>query len=219
MPDEANHAGTDDLTDFELIESEVQPFHIGNRTRSTALLAWFLETVWRLEAEDASDSICDGGGDKGIDAIHVDEDAKEITIFQAKRRSADHLTQGDNDLKNFIGTAAYFDGPEGIDALLESAPNEEVRRLVDRLALRSRLEDADYGVRRCSLRMHGWIMPAPTISPPVEITHLSLMHGRATGCRGSQREPRHFESALSRSPSRPRLLQWLLSCLRGFVWQ
>lgn len=147
VTEEVADEGRQTQTDFDLLEEEIAPFHIGNRTRSTALLAWFLETVWRLEPEDASDSICDGGGDKGIDAIHVDEDAQEITVFQAKRRSGEHQTQGDNDLKNFIGTATYFEGPEGIDALLQSGPNEELRNLVDRLSLRSRLENADHGVR------------------------------------------------------------------------
>ncbi len=133
--------------EYELIEAEVALFHVGNRTRSTALLAWFLEAVWRLDPEEASDAICDGGGDKGIDAIHVDDDVKEITVFQAKHRTASHLTQGDNDLKNLVGTVTYLDGPEGIDALLASAPNDELRRLVARLDLRAKLEAGDYGVR------------------------------------------------------------------------
>lgn len=134
-------------SDFGLIEGEVDLFHVGNRTRSTALLAWFLETVWRLEPEEASDAICDGGGDKGIDALHVDDDVKEITVLQSKHRSADHLTQGDNDLKNLVGTAVYFDGPDGVDALLSSGPNDELRRLVERLDLRKKLADGDYTVR------------------------------------------------------------------------
>jgi hypothetical protein len=130
-----------------LLESETGLHHVGNRTRSTALLAWFLETVWRLEPEEASDSICDGGGDKGIDALHVDEDVKEITVLQAKHRTAAHLTQGDNDLKNLVGTATYFEAPEGVDALLASGPNEELRMLVERLEVRSKLEAGDYNVR------------------------------------------------------------------------
>lgn len=138
---------TDANSDFVLIEEEIGRFHVGNRTRSSALLAWFLETVWRLEPEDASDSICDGGGDKGIDALHVDEDLKEITVLQAKHRSAPHLTQGDNDLKNFVGTATYFEGPEGVDALLASGPNLELQLLVERLGVRSKLEQGDYAVR------------------------------------------------------------------------
>ena len=137
----------DTTAEYDLLEGEIGPFHVGNRTRSSALLAWFLETVWRLEPEDASDSICDGGGDKGIDALHVDEDLKEITVLQAKHRSAAHLTQGDNDLKNFIGTATYFEGPEGIDALLASGPNLELQQLVERLAVRDKLVEGDYTVR------------------------------------------------------------------------
>jgi hypothetical protein len=138
-------AATD--SQFDLIEAETGPHHVGNRTRSTALLAWFLETVWRLEPEEASDAICDGGGDKGIDALHVDNDAREITVLQAKHRTAPHLTQGDNDLKALVGTAAYFESPEGVDALLASGPNQELRRLIERLEVRAKLEEGDYSIR------------------------------------------------------------------------
>ena len=132
---------------FDLIAGEITRHHYGNRTASTALLAWFLETVWRLEGEDASDAICDGGGDKGIDALDVDEDLQEITVFQSKHRTGPTTTQGDADLRSFLGVAAYFRDEAGIDALLASAPNKELRMLIERLKLREKLAGREYTVR------------------------------------------------------------------------
>ena len=138
---------TSDSARYNLIESELGRHHIGNRTRSTALLAWFLETVWRLDPEDVTDSICDGGGDKGIDALDVDEDQREIVVFQAKHRTGPRQTQGDADLRNLMGVATYFRDEAGIDSLLASSPNAELRNLVARLSLREKLAGREYSVR------------------------------------------------------------------------
>ncbi len=59
------------VADFELLEKEFGPYLVGSRTGSTAMLAWFLEHVWRIEPEEAEDALCDGSNDKGIDAIVV----------------------------------------------------------------------------------------------------------------------------------------------------
>ena len=136
-----------DSATFDLLEGEIRRHHYGNRTASTALLAWFLETIWRLEPEEASDSICDGGGDKGIDALEVDEDLAEITVFQTKHRTGPSATQGDADLKAFVGVAAYFHDEAGIDSLLASSPNAELQNLIDRLELRRKLEGREFTVK------------------------------------------------------------------------
>jgi hypothetical protein len=131
----------------ELLAAQAEPFHIGNRTQSTALLAWFIATVMREDPADIEDAICDGGGDKGIDAILLDEDANELLVLQSKYRQNAATTQGDNDLKHFVGAAPYFNGPEGVDALMASAPNPEVVALIERLDLRRRIEEQEPTVR------------------------------------------------------------------------
>ncbi|MDA0163144.1 AIPR family protein [Solirubrobacter ginsenosidimutans] len=130
-----------------LLQNQLAPHHIGNRTESTALLAWFLENVMREEPDQVEDAICDGGGDKGVDAIVFDEDANELFVLQSKHRKAAKPTQGDADLKSFMGVAAYFDGPVGIDRLLASSPNEELANLIARLDLRAKFETAEPTVR------------------------------------------------------------------------
>lgn len=94
------------------------------------------------------DAICDGGGDKGIDAILVDRDAKEIAVLQSKHRAKAGVTQGDADLKALRGVAPYFNGPDGVQTLLDSGPNEELTMLIHRLDLKRLLsEEEDYSVR------------------------------------------------------------------------
>lgn len=130
-------------SDFELLERQFGAHHVGNRTESTAMLAWFLENVWREDPDELEEALCDGSNDKGIDAIVVDGDAREITIFQSKRRRNQNRTQGEVDLQRLRGVAPYFRGPDGIDDLLAAAPNEELRLLVERLELKELLADED----------------------------------------------------------------------------
>jgi len=128
---------------FDLLEQQFAPHLIGDRTGSTAMLAWFLTNAWREEADEVESALCDGSNDKGIDAIVADSDAREITIFQAKRRQTAGRTQGDSDLQRFRGIAPYFRGPEGIDDLLAASPNRELALLVNRLDLRGLLDDQE----------------------------------------------------------------------------
>jgi hypothetical protein len=123
---------------YELIATQIDPYLFGNRTSSTALLAWFLEKVWRLDAPDVDQAICDGGGDKGIDALVVDPDLQEITVFQSKHRNTATPSQGDSDLKSFVGVAAYFKNEASVDKLLASKPNPELTRLLQRHAIRDK---------------------------------------------------------------------------------
>lgn len=132
-----------DASDFEFLDQQFKPHLIGDRTESAAMLAWFLEHVWRMEPDEVEVALCDGGNDKGIDAIVVDNDAREISLFQAKRRRSAERTLGDSDLKQFRGVAPYFRGADGIDDLLMSAPNMELRKLIDRHGLQQLLDDDD----------------------------------------------------------------------------
>jgi hypothetical protein len=70
---------------------------------------WFLENIYRLEAIDAADAVCDAQNDKGVDAIWVDELNKEIHLFQSKTTQNNNSKIGDNVLKTFIGTLSQFD--------------------------------------------------------------------------------------------------------------
>jgi hypothetical protein len=134
-------------SEYDAIEHAVAPYVVGNRTQSSALLAWFLTNAWRLDPEDVENSICDGPGDKGIDGIAVDEDLGEIVVLQTKYRDTPEKTQGDHDLKALVGAAEYFRSPETVKALLDSSPNAELHQLLRRTDIMSILKEGNFTVR------------------------------------------------------------------------
>ena len=95
----------------------------------------------RRDPIEVEDAICDGGGDKGIDAMLYDEDGNELFVLQSKHWRNANATQGDADLRSFVGVAAYFQSPESVQSLLDSGPNEELRALLtERLHVAELLE-------------------------------------------------------------------------------
>ncbi len=137
------------LTDAdEFLSAEINDHRFGTRTQSAAMLAWFLESVWRIDPEDVDSAICDSGGDKGIDALLVDDDLNEVTVFQAKHHDhPDRRTVGDTDLKQLVGSAAWFESPEAIDELLEARPNQELRNLLARQDVRAKIANGNHVVK------------------------------------------------------------------------
>lgn len=133
--------------DHQIIQDEIQPFRTGTRTDSVALLAWFLQAVWRIEPEDVDDAICDGPGDKGVDGLLVDEDFGEITVLQSKHKVNAASTQGDLELKNLVGAAAYFRSEASVDGLLASHPNLELARLLNRLSIKEKVAAGAHATR------------------------------------------------------------------------
>lgn len=114
---------------------------------SAALLAWFLESVWRMDDADIDIAICDGGGDKGIDAIVVEDELSEITILQSKYRKSASAGQGDRDLKNLVGAGQYFESEETVEELLDSKPNKELRTLIQRTELKRKVAEGAHLTR------------------------------------------------------------------------
>ena len=135
------------VTAHELIQDEIRPYLTGDRTESAALLAWFLATVWRTEPEDIDDAICDGRGDKGIDGLLVDDDLAEITVLQSKHKVDADGQQGDRDLRDLVGAAAYFDSADSVDGLIAAKPNMELRQLLRRLDIRDKVSQGAHAKR------------------------------------------------------------------------
>lgn len=132
----------------DLLREEIGTHKVGTRTDSAAMLAWFLQNVWRVEPEEVDSAICDGGGDKGVDALLVDDDLNEITVLQGKHRvDPTKTTQGDGDLKNLIGAAAWFQTPESVAALLAAKPNQELKNLLVRQEVAEKIAQGTHTVR------------------------------------------------------------------------
>lgn len=132
---------------YDLIQQQVDLFQFGSRTRSAALLAWFMAIVWRMDPEDVETCICDGTSDKGIDGLVVNRDIKEIVVFQSRHVETSERRQGDTKLQQFRGVDTYFRNPESIDALLASNPAPELVLLLKRSKVRELLEEGDWNVR------------------------------------------------------------------------
>jgi AIPR protein len=131
----------------DLIDEETDEYHLGSRTKSAALLAWFLQHVWRLDPEEIDDAICDGKGDKGIDGLVVDDELSEITLFQAKYRESADRTQGDKDLRDLMGSSRFFESVDAVDGLLASNPNAELQLLLARNQVRQKVADGMHVTR------------------------------------------------------------------------
>ncbi|HDL74787.1 MAG TPA: hypothetical protein ENH06_00155, partial [bacterium] len=119
-----------ELTDFySRMRGEVSEF-ASPRSDSAAFLNWFLENFYRLETHDAIDSVSDQKKEKGIDGLFVDEEDEIIYIFQSKYSPTDNQSQGDNDLRNFIGARQWFSDEASVDRLLNSTACQDLKSLV-----------------------------------------------------------------------------------------
>jgi hypothetical protein len=118
-----------DLT-YPAILAYISP-HLGKgTTESRAFLAWFLETYYRLDYDQAHDAVCDGADDKGIDGIYVDDNLEQVELFQAKLFQKPAKALGDVLLKEFAGTLSQFRDPANVEAIASSTANAELRNLI-----------------------------------------------------------------------------------------
>jgi hypothetical protein len=127
---------------YDRMRQEVAEFSQG-RNESAAFLIWYLENFFRLETQDAIDSVCDQPNDKGIDGIHVDNEQEVIYLFQSKFSPNNDQAQGDNDIRNFIGAREWFVDEESVTNLLSSTASRHLKSLVEGLKLS---EKTDYNI-------------------------------------------------------------------------
>src|SRR5438105_1060917 len=115
---------------FAELEGLIKPFEAAGRTKSAALLIWFLQTMYRLDDTDAQDAVCDRRADMGIDALTVNDDSEEVVLFQSKRKEKLPSTLGDSDLKAFVGASTQFRSKSNIEKLAASTENVELKNLL-----------------------------------------------------------------------------------------
>lgn len=169
---------------YDLIQQQLTRHEYGDRSRSAALLAWFLEHVWRLDPDQIEDAICDGRGDKGIDGLVVNEDAREITLFQTKHVEDPGKTQGDTKIREFRGVDSYFRNSETVDQLLASNPREELVLLLTRNQVSDRLGDGtDWSVQLVYVtdavaddNATGYMAATAGDTPPLELWDRGRLH-------------------------------------------
>jgi hypothetical protein len=135
-----------DPNDFDALEAFVAHFEAKGRTNSAAFLIWFLQTVYRLDDVEAEDAVCDRQHDEGFDAIVVNDQRREIVVFQAKRKEKIPATLGDTDLKAFVGSLAHLKSQDSIEHLVKTTKNDQLAKLLERTQVAEKI-GAGYTVR------------------------------------------------------------------------
>lgn len=114
-------------------------------TRDDLFIAWFLRAYVTDDEESAIESLCGGPNDKGIDAVHLDDEAKVVFIIQGKYRqklAAKPETRGD--LLSFVRA--------GVDAVATGDPWSALKAGMSPEVV-AKLEDARNRVRRRNYRL------------------------------------------------------------------
>jgi len=135
----------EDLKFQNITQKYLKPYAKRSPTESAQFLKWFLENIFRLDAQDADDACVDQKQDKGVDALLVNDSLETVYIFQSKFKNSDKATLGDTDLKEFTGTLAQFQSPAGIDTLLAGKAHEGLKGTIRRIGLKEKIE-AGYSI-------------------------------------------------------------------------
>jgi len=135
----------EDLKFQNITQKYLKPYAKRSPTESAQFLKWFLENIFRLDAQDADDACVDQKQDKGVDALLVNDSLETAYIFQSKFKNSDKATLGDTDLKEFTGTLAQFQSPAGIDTLLAGKAHEGLKGAIRRIGLKEKIE-AGYSI-------------------------------------------------------------------------
>jgi len=125
---------------YSRMRREVTGYSNPTREDTSAFLIWFLINYFRMEPQDAIDSVCDHTNDKGIDGIVVDDEEETIYLFQSKFSPTDTQSQGDNDLRNFIGARSWFQSEETVQNLVDSTAHHELKSLVQRTNIKEKTD-------------------------------------------------------------------------------
>ncbi len=144
------NGGVDAVDAFRRIEDAIQRYKVGSRTPSAAQLAWFMHNGLRMEDPELSDevtqSICDGGGDWGVDGIVVGDQAREVLLLQSKHKDTPDHTEGNKDLAALVGARALFASKTTVDGLHQSRASAAFKALLTRVSVAQKIADG-YTVR------------------------------------------------------------------------
>lgn len=116
------------------------PQHLDpKRSQSASFLIWYLENYYRLDTQEAVDSVCDQRGDKGVDGIFVNDSDETITVFQTTISQKNTAAIGDKSLREFAGTLTQFKDAESIKAVIAAAGKNLLASLAKRLNLETKI--------------------------------------------------------------------------------
>ena len=125
--------------EYQNLKPLLSSYEEKGRGESIAFLNWFLENIFRLEAVDADDAICDRPNDRGIDGIYVDHTMGTIFVLQTKLKQRVGTT-GDAPLRELAGTVTQFDTANSVQALLDGGGNVELKTVLKRNNIKALVE-------------------------------------------------------------------------------
>ena len=159
----------DDLEFQNLAQNLLKPYQKRAATESTQFLRWFLENIFRLEAQDADDACVDKKQDKGVDGILVNDVMEVVYVIQSKVRQKVGSKLGDTDLKEFSGTLKQFESGDTVQALLDGQANAELKAALLREQVKEKIKSGYTveGVFCCNAELNddgnAYIAAAPEI--------------------------------------------------------
>ena len=117
--------------DFEKkMYKEIGFYSSNGKDTNENFLVWFLVNYYRLDEDTAIDCSCDHTNDKGIDGIYIDDQSREIIIFQAKFREHFTSKEGDKELRTFMGSCEWIK-EENLEHLNTSRASKELKSLIE----------------------------------------------------------------------------------------
>lgn len=120
-----------DQLEYQNLKPLLAPFEEKGRGESIGFLNWFLENIFRLDAVEADDAICDRPNDRGIDGIYVDHTQECIFVLQSKLKQSKGTT-GDAPLRELAGTITQLDSSDSVQSLLDGGGNLELKTVLVR---------------------------------------------------------------------------------------
>ena len=128
-----------DLSYPNLTSEVLKPYEKRAATDSARFLRWFLEQIYRQDAQEADDACVDKKQDKGVDGILVNDVLETIYVFQSKVKQSEKATLGDTDLKEFWGTLSQFENPKNIQTILDGSANAELKSTIQRQRIKEKV--------------------------------------------------------------------------------
>ena len=130
-----------DLEFSSLTAAYLAPYSKRAPSASEQFLLWFLESIFRLDQQDADDACVDKRQDKGVDGIFVNDSVETIYLFQSKIKQSEGGKLGDTDLKEFWGTLTQFQSTDTIQVVLNGGAHEGLKAAIQREKLIEKLDN------------------------------------------------------------------------------
>ena len=111
--------------EFDHIKGEVAEIvkQVPGISADNAFVVWFLRAFFTDDQEEAVYALTGGANDRGIDAIHLDDEARTVYVAQGKYYKGDKVpTEDRSDLTSFADFAGLLSGPaEPFKAIVANA--------------------------------------------------------------------------------------------------